>query len=315
MRHWLAPDSHHRPSHAVGIAACARAERAVRMAGIGIWQCDLHSEALTWTGGVFDLFGVDFDLHLDRREVLDMYAEHSREAVEQLRADAIARCGGFTLDAEIITGDGSTRWMRLVAEVECEDGRPVALFGTKQDISRDRHQMEVWRRAAERDALTGLAGRALFQRQFLDRARFPSGRPPLGALALVDLDGFKQINDRHGHAAGDLCLRVIGERLLTAFRDAEMVARIGGDEFALLFGTDVPCVHRIAQMRRALPAISAPIWHAGHLLRPGASIGVAAVGDPVNYDAEQLFARADAALYAAKRGGRNRVHVWCPGDC
>lgn len=285
-------------------------DRATALAGVGAWCCDLADDTLSWTSGTYALFGLPHCSTIDRRDVVAMYADESRETMELLRADAIVRRGPFTMDAKIIRADGAERWMRLTADVACESGRPVRLYGLKQDITDDKARLETMRRMAEQDPLTGLANRQLFQSRFLDCATPPK---PLGALILFDVDGFKLINDRFGHAAGDACLQSIADRLWAGFHDALMVARIGGDEFAVLTAPAPPGIPLEQRVERRLTHLSAPIsWH-GELLQVSASAGIAEARDPYAFDAEALFAAADAALYAAKHAGRNRVRRALPG--
>ena len=99
------------------------------------WRCDLADDSLTWTAGVFDLFGIPPGTQIDRREIVDMYAEESRELLDRLRAEAIASCGSFTFEARIHRLDGEMRWMRVTADVEARDGRATHLYGMKQDIT------------------------------------------------------------------------------------------------------------------------------------------------------------------------------------
>ena len=287
-------------------------DRASSLAGIGAWQCDLRTEALTWTAGVFDLFGLPRQAPLGRADIVAMYEEESGEAMERLRAHAIARQGRFSLDAQIVRADGERRWMRLTAATRSTGGRATHLYGLKQDITAERERWEALRRMAEEDALTGLAGRHLFQSRFLDMNPATSSLAPLGGLLLFDVDGFKQVNDTWGHAAGDACLRVVSERLRAGFRDALMIARIGGDEFAVLTraGNPAPNLERVAEKQLAL--LAQPIVWQGELLNVSASAGIAIADDAYAYDAEHLFALADAALYSAKRMGRNRARSTGP---
>ena len=99
------------------------------------WRCDLADESLTWTAGVFDLFGIPQGTKIDRREIVEMYAEESRELLDRLRTEAIASCGSFTFEARICRLDGEMRWMRVTADVACQDGRATHLYGMKQDIT------------------------------------------------------------------------------------------------------------------------------------------------------------------------------------
>lgn len=102
---------------------------------IGIWSCDLADNSLSWTGAVYDLFGIARDEPLTRSLATACYCPGSRRAMEQLRAHAIRHRRGFTLDAMIRRLDGETRWMRLSALPVLSDGKAVRLCGTKQDVT------------------------------------------------------------------------------------------------------------------------------------------------------------------------------------
>lgn len=103
--------------------------------GVGLWECDLSDNSLRWTAGVFDLFGLPRSAALERDEIVALYAEPSRSAMERLRAHAIKHHRGFTLDAEIRPVNGPVRWMRLIAAPVCVGRRAVRLHGIKQDVS------------------------------------------------------------------------------------------------------------------------------------------------------------------------------------
>lgn len=103
--------------------------------GIGLWECELPENTLSWTDGVFDLFGLPRDAALARDEIAALYAEPSRSAMERLRAHAIKHRRGFTLDAEIIPVTGPSKWMRLIAAPVCVGRQVVRLHGIKQDVS------------------------------------------------------------------------------------------------------------------------------------------------------------------------------------
>ena len=162
-----------------------------------------------------------------------------------------------------------------------------------------------------RDPLTGLPNRVLL----LDRlnqglARAQRGGEPM-AVMLLDLDGFKDVNDALGHAAGDRLLRQVGDRLTAMLRAADTLARLGGDEFALL----QPSVRRAADAEalaaKLLAALGAPFDLDGQEVHVGASIGIALFpGDGEN--AETLLRHADLALYRAKAEGRAGFRFFAP---
>lgn len=152
---------------------------------------------------------------------------------------------------------------------------------------------------ARRDPLTGLANRSVL-RDRLARA-VPAPDDPVAVLYL-DLDGFKEINDQHGHEAGDSVLRAIADRLSAAVREQDLVARLGGDEFVLLLpGVSGDEAARLAE--RLLKDVAWPVAFEGQQLVVGASIGIAARNE---VGQEALLRDADAAMYQAKQLGRGR---------
>jgi diguanylate cyclase (GGDEF)-like protein len=300
--------------HAVALAHSKKIfDRASAVAKIGVWECDLaNADSLRWTDGVYDLFELPRGSAINRAQTVDLYFPDSRAEMEAMRKKAIREGGSFTLDARIQTARGNERWMRLTADVECEDGVPVRLFGMKQDITAEK---ALWERAsflAEIDVMTGLANRSLFQATLSGLGEDAGGRVPVGALLLLDLDGFKQVNDTFGHALGDACLKQIAERLHRVCGDARLVARIGGDEFAVLLGphVDEPAAEAFAD--RVLEELRHPIRSGEHSFQLGASVGIAIPRVIAPCSAAELFTYADIALYAAKANGKNTFRVFDP---
>ncbi|TFZ58597.1 diguanylate cyclase [Methylorubrum sp. Q1] len=282
-------------------AALTRAEApfepALRVAGMGLWTCSLPDERLTWSDGVYDLFGLPRGLAIGRPGTLALYTDASRRRLTALRDRAIAEAGGFSLDAELLPAGGGHRWIRITATVESRNGRPMRLYGLKQDITEERRRLEEMRLQAETDALTGLANRACFDARL---------RAPLSALILIDLDDFKAINDTHGHPAGDRCLREAARRISLTCPRAELVARIGGDEFAVILDADA--TEAAACAERLVDVLGRPFDHGGRRYRLGASVGAA-----LCRDVQDPFALADTALYAAKAEGRRTYRLFGAG--
>jgi diguanylate cyclase (GGDEF)-like protein len=160
-------------------------------------------------------------------------------------------------------------------------------------------------RASRRDALTGLPNRRAFDEELARAvARAPRAGTPL-AVVVLDVDRFKAVNDGHGHATGDAVLREVAARAATAIRDGDFAARIGGEEFALvLHAADLAGALELAERVRAAVAAT-PVLAGEAPLAVTASLGCAVLA--AGETAEALVARADARLYEAKRGGRNRV--------
>ena len=184
--------------------------------------------------------------------------------------------------------------------------RGVVLNG--RDVSERRTLEEELTRQAFHDGLTGLANRALF-RDRLDHAlaRRSASREPL-ALLLVDLDGFKQINDNFGHDVGDQVLLQVAARFEDVTRPRDTVARFGGDEFAVLVEGGEQFATALAV--RLLERLSHPATVAGRTLAFGASIGIVVDTGEAEAGREELIRRADIAMYAAKKAGRGRYELF-----
>jgi diguanylate cyclase (GGDEF)-like protein len=167
--------------------------------------------------------------------------------------------------------------------------------------------LEALRQLATRDQLTGLLNRREFDRIMAEEAeRCRRFGQPL-ALVMVDIDHFKAVNDTHGHQAGDAVLRAIAKTLTGQLRTVDRVARIGGEEFALvLMQTGRSAATEVAQRVVEAVAASPVVIESGASLRLTISAGVAVLPDDVSW-LELLIGAADRSLFAAKRGGRNRV--------
>jgi two-component system sensor kinase FixL len=120
-------------------------DRSSALAKIGVWECDLATDALSWTDGVYDLFELPRGAPVERAKILELYQDGSRREMERLRAGAIREGGSFTLDIRIRTAKGTDRWLRLTADVEQEAGRSIRIFGTKQDITEEKRAQEQLR--------------------------------------------------------------------------------------------------------------------------------------------------------------------------
>ncbi|HEY1943113.1 MAG TPA: diguanylate cyclase [Roseiarcus sp.] len=284
-------------------------ERASAAARIGVWECSLPDQTLTWTDQVYELFEIPRGSTLDRGQILELYAPDSLKTLEEVRSKAIAERGGFNLDAEITTAKGRTRWIRLTATVECEQGVPVRIFGMKQDITEEKLLYQRLRYLADFDDLTGLANRSSFQAKLAGLKEQQAGWGPFGALLLIDLDGFKQVNDTFGHALGDEFLRGAAKRLMKVCSERDFVARLGGDEFAVLLGAHLSLDEIETVAKQIVQALRDPMDGCDWPFKVGASVGVARIdtSNPV-----ELFKKADTALYAAKAAGRDTFRVFGP---
>ncbi len=192
--------------------------------------------------------------------------------------------------------------------LQTEDGELVSV--TLRDVTAIRQAAETLTHQARHDQLTGLPNRLMFHErleQALARAR-RSGRA-LGVV-FVDLDDFKEVNDTRGHDAGDLLLSALTPRLLAAVRHGDTVARLGGDEFVVLCEELDSEQEAMAVAQRLADAAREPVMVAGLEHSLSASAGVVMVPDPAQATADGVLRDADAAMYAAKAGGKGRVAVF-----
>lgn len=175
-----------------------------------------------------------------------------------------------------------------------------------RDVTERKALQRQFEHLALHDPLTGLANRILFRRE-LELACARARRQSTHVVVLcLDLDGFKAVNDRFGHLAGDELLVQIAQRLRAHVRETDVLARLGGDEFSLIVA-DLTGHDQAAQVAARISTLfERPFLLEGHSLTVGCSIGVTSYPDD-DSGLEQLMAHADAAMYAAKR---SRRHAW-----
>jgi len=182
-----------------------------------------------------------------------------------------------------------------------EEGAVVGAVLTFQDVTARRAAEEALRRQATHDALTGLSTGTVLRDRTEQALRLATRDGSPLALLLLDLDGFKRVNDTRGHDAGDHLLRVVADRLRATLRAPDTVARLGGDEFAVLLPGDT-AEGATEAARSLLAALAAPVALEKQRVNVVASVGIA-LFPAHGVDAAGLLRHADAAMYTAKRAG------------
>jgi diguanylate cyclase (GGDEF)-like protein len=162
---------------------------------------------------------------------------------------------------------------------------------------------------AAHDSLTGLPNRALLQRRIKHELAALDADGPGVTLMMLDLDGFREINDTFGHSTGDEVLVQVAQRVVNSVRDIDTVARLGGDEFAVLLAPG-PADHVAVLARRVLAALELPLTLNGATVEVAASIGIAMAGS--DQTADELLRNADLAMYTAKAAGGNGFALYKP---
>ena len=225
----------------------------------------------------------------DRAEVVALTAKvvAAHDATEMLRC-------------RVTRHDGSYGHAEITLANMLDHPEIAGLLLVIRDMSDQRALEDRLRHRAEHDSLTDLANREALAEALA--ARIAMGEQP--SVVLLDLDGFKALNDSLGHAAGDQLLRVVATRLRRAVRPRDVVARLGGDEFAVVTDGGHQQAYGIAL--RITELLDEPVAVGGRAVRCRASLGVATQGA----SADELIRNADLAMYEAKAAGRNRVAMF-----
>jgi diguanylate cyclase (GGDEF)-like protein/PAS domain S-box-containing protein len=193
-----------------------------------------------------------------------------------------------------------------------EDGAPLYLLAVIGDITERAHADARIAYMAHHDALTGLANRALFAERIEDACARQRRRGETFAVFMLDLDGFKDVNDSFGHSAGDALLKEMALRLKSSLRETDVLARLGGDEFAIIqAGEEDQRAAALALATRILEVVGRPLDLAGNKVNVGTSIGIALAPDD-GVEPEELLKKADLALYRTKSEGRNGFNFFRP---
>ena len=265
----------------------------------------VEGELIYANAAVGTLFGLPVDKALGRRAP-EFYADSKQRNV--LLADLEKHGRLVEREVHLKRADGSTYWA-LLSSVRTElDGRPV-IVASIWDITIKREAEEKLRHAALYDELTGLANRVLlFDLVRAELARADRHEQPFAVL-YMDLDDFKQVNDRFGHEAGDALLREVASRIRTGLRAGDVPARVGGDEFVALLPQVAGVEGAKAVADRVAESLNRPHVISGTTLYCPASVGIL-IADNSYRDASAVLRDADAAMYKAKQAGKSRTRVF-----
>ncbi|TWJ21502.1 putative bifunctional diguanylate cyclase/phosphodiesterase [Micromonospora endolithica] len=281
-----------------------------QLAKVGTWEWDVATGHVIWSDVLLQMFGYPPGTALDYESYRDLLHPEDIALIETTLQTALRAGGPFAYTHRMYLADRVTlRVFECYGEVFTDpSGVPVRVLGTAHDITATQRIQEELIRLAERDPLTDLPNRRALLARLDDL--IAAGGDPAGALLLIDIDNFKDINDVHGHAVGDDVLRLLARLLVRHLPDGTVLGRLGGDEFAVVLpGTPAGDALAVAETLCDAAARS-PVPVAGAGLRVTLSIGAAPAGPGVTRDA--LLAHADLALYEAKDAGRNRARIYLP---
>ncbi len=239
-----------------------------------------------------------------------------REDAERLHSalDEVSATVGHqrTVEYRQQTGDGAWVYIEAILRNSLDDANVDGIIVTARDITTRKQVEELLQHQVLHDALTGLPNRTLLQDRLQHAIRLAyRQRSPL-ALLFLDLDQFKEVNDRFGHHAGDQLLQQAAPRLQSALRDSDTLARLGGDEFAVVLpGARSADAEVVAQ--KIVRAFEQPFVIDGRHITMHVSTGIALFPDH-GADAETLVRHADLAMYAAKRSGSDTARYGEPEE-
>jgi diguanylate cyclase (GGDEF)-like protein len=286
-------------------------ERSQAIARVGSWQWDFATGASQWSDELYRLYGFEVDAerpHYD--ELLLRVHPDDRATVDDAVKRSLYGSGPFEFDYRIVLETGQVRWLHARGGLEIANGVALGMVGTAQDITDQRIAEQALAHQALHDPLTKLPNRALLLDR-LAQALARQGRHACDiAVLFLDIDRFKWINDSLGHAAGDQLLIEVANRLTSAARGGDTVARFGGDEFVVLCEDVAGEKDSVRLAERFAQAISAPVALDDAETTPTASIGIAIALAGDGYNPETLVRDADAAMYQAKERGRDRYEVF-----
>lgn len=239
-----------------------------------------------------------------RNSVILIAPEHLEAVVRAHRAMVAAHGATQSYEYLGLSADGSTRWFENQSRAICdEDGNVESVLSIARDISARKEKELRLTSEAMTDPLTGLPNRRAFEHA-MDRRMSDWREDREDCIAVFDIDRFKAVNDRYGHDAGDAVLRTFAEVVRRVVRDSDSIARVGGEEFAMLFAsTAVPqalliCDRLRTEMAKAVTVVG------DEQINVTVSGGVSVLG---RGGPEVALKQADQALYTAKRGGRDQM--------
>lgn len=277
--------------------------QAERMASIGSWRLDIATGEVEWSDEVFTIYGLPVDGSPPVEYALSFYPEPDRSRMAHMLDRAASYGEPYDFECDLVSAVGETRRVRVMGEVELVGGQVAAVIGVIQDIT-ERHTYEAkLRLAANTDSLTNLPNRRMFEERLLEVQQHASQTGEPFALLIIDLDGFKPVNDQLGHEVGDTVLREMASRLRGEHFSQAFVARLGGDEFVMLVTRPRDCAELPAFVQSVVRELRYLAERDGVRLAVTATVGAALSDDQASSGAD-ILRQADLALYSAKRAQR-----------
>jgi diguanylate cyclase (GGDEF)-like protein/PAS domain S-box-containing protein len=288
---------------------------AAKGANDGLWDWDLRTQSIYFSPRWKAMLGWDDQITETPQSWLGrIHPDDLLQVQAELDEHLTGLKPHFESEYRLLHQDGSYRWMRCRGlALRDSNHQPYRIAGSLMDITEYRQVQEQIRYDALHDAMTGLPNRTLMMDRLQQAINRAKRRPHyLFAVLFLDLDRFKVVNDSLGHLAGDQLLTGIADRLRFCLRAEDTVARIGGDEFAILVEDIQGVDYAIALAERIQQELSLPFNLDGHEVFTTASIGISLQAEDIQRP-DDLLREADTAMYHAKSLGKARHEMFTPG--
>ena len=299
-------------------------QESQKIAKVGGWELNLETGLLYWTAETYrihDTSPEEFDPTVDAG--VNYFLPESRDRISHALDQAVNHGVGYDLELETLTTNGRRIDIRTTCNVAKKDGKPIRLTGIFQDISDQKaiqRKLEMsnlnleqaniaLRLSAHYDPLTELPNRILLSDRMQQAMTKSVRHDQFVAIAFIDFDGFKYVNDTYGHSTGDKFLQKISQYLKHSLRDGDTLARIGGDEFVAVLDELNETTDSYVILSRLLKSATTELTIDGAPIKVTASIGVTFYPQN-NCSPDLLLRQADQAMYRAKQLGKNRWHVF-----
>jgi diguanylate cyclase (GGDEF)-like protein/PAS domain S-box-containing protein len=294
-------------------AQLAQSEERYRLtfdnAAVGLAQSDSKGRITRVNNKLCQILGYEQEELLGIRFPRLIHADDRADAQAMISRVLAGELQNYSRERRYLHKDGRVIWTNATVSCQRFEGQQAGLIVVLDDISARKHMQAELIRLASHDGLTGLPNRTLLQDRLNKALALARRNQRQVAVMYLDLDHFKDINDSHGHAAGDALLAEVARRLTTLVRDTDTVARLGGDEFVIVLESLGECDAAAYRARAIVQAISSPFRYKGRELYTSASVGVAMYpSDGVVPD--DLLKHADSAMYRAKESGRNAIQFY-----
>lgn len=285
--------------------------QTARISKTGAWSLDTNTLITEWSSETYAIHELTTNEPPSLDDAISFYPEYERAELVKKIVKCVDHGIPFEIECDFITALGNKRRVRCFGEIEYSEDGTRCLIGIIKDIT-DEHEnaKRLWD-AAHVDALTGIANRLAFQHKLDSLAERSSDDDDNFKMLLIDLDGFKDINDSFGHLAGDKILCSIAKRIEDTIPENAICARLGGDEFAVLMGVQNEMLKPEDLASELIEVINLPVPYEGHEISVGVSIGISLTYQETR-SCEEFQQQADLALYHAKQIGRGVYETYNP---